>query len=236
MADRPAHALSRSSFARVGQRLERLVLLTGLFLMVLLGSLPTQAENNNGQGDGTGGGTPGPYFSDEAIGTLPTFWTEEEFVVFTGPLGQTMMNLQKGQVFEAYVPVNQAKALFVSASGQGYALIGPAGPGMLRVRIYGNVQIGLDPKLLAAPKVVTQLHFGLDYLFGSAQLHKNGIASAPFALQSTGGIVDLGLKSYAQGKIGAALTHCRAFAPNGKQSVARSMVKNGLVCIFQGQN
>jgi hypothetical protein len=227
-----------SSLTLSAHLLKRWLCLAGVLLALVCGGLPSQAQNNNGAGDGPGGGSgsPGPVFSDEAIGTLPTYWSDEEYPTFSGASGPEMNGLLKGQLFEAIVPATKVQALFVSATGQGYALIGPATPGMSRVRIYGNVHIGLDAKQLAKQNVTTKLRFGSDFVLGTAQLYKQGQAGQSIPLLAPGTSVDLGLKAVAQGKYGASLTQCRAAAPTGKLAIARTEMKNGVIRIHQGQN
>lgn len=206
--------------------------LVALLLLVGLSS-PSFAQNDNTTGEGAAGGPPpGPMFFDEAIGTLPTYWAEEEFVYFPGPAGAVLMALQKGQSFEALVPVQWVKPLFKSASGLGFALVNPAGPGMLRVRIFGAVQLGLDASVMASAKIQTQLRFGLDFMFGHAQVFKNGQAGQPFALLSTAGLVDLGLLPLAQGKLQLHGIGCRAWNPKNQQAKARVMLQNGIVRVL----
>jgi hypothetical protein len=218
--------LSHTSRHPWSRLLATLVLLVGLCSSAF-------AQSDNTTGDGAASGPPpGPMFADEAIGTLPTYWTEQEFVYFPGPVGAVLMAIQKGQSFEAVVPVQLVKPLFKKASGLGFAFVGPTSPGMVRVRIFGAVELQLDTAVMAGAKIKTQIRYGIDYLFGQAQVFKNGQAGQPFTLLSTAGVVDLGLLPIAQGKLPLSGIGCRAWTLKDQQARVRVMLQSGVIRVL----
>ncbi len=106
-----------------------------------------------------------PLIADEAIGTLPTYWTDEEFPLFSTNGQDSKTQLLGGLSTEFFVPVGLEQTLIEAAAGNGLALVGPGdwtsdGQQRTRVRIFGNVRLRLDEALASLPSVSTSLDLG----------------------------------------------------------------------------
>lgn len=104
-----------------------------------------------------------PLAADEMIGTLPTYWSEDEFPIFTANAMDPFSEMFGGLSFECYVHEDSVQDLFQLASGYGFAVIGPGGVDTYRVRVFGNIRLELDEALASTSAVDLSLHLGSNY-------------------------------------------------------------------------
>ena len=136
----------------------------------------------------------------EAIGTLPTYWSEDELPNF-GFVGESEYDeMLKGMATELFVPTGLEQVLIEHAAGDGLALIGPGGWGDLgqpltRVRIFGSVRVRLNESLANDPAVSINLAFGENY--ADAWLSTSLDAGLPhfYPVSGLGHQLELGLSS-----------------------------------------
>lgn len=139
-------------------------LLLGLPLLAgsALAAAPSDLET-----EGSDGFQP-PLAADEAIGTLPTYWTDEELPQFSANGQDAHTQMLSGLSTEFFIPVGLEQDLIEAAVGNGLALVGPGdwtsqGQERVRVRIYGKVRLRMDEVLASDPAVLISLHLGSSF-------------------------------------------------------------------------
>ena len=112
-----------------------------------------------------GDGYQPPLAADEMIGTLPTYWTEEELPKFTTNDQDPKTQKMSGLSTEFLVPSGLEQTLIEAAVGDGFALVGPGdwttdGQERVRIRIFGSVRLRMNKALAGDSSVETSLNLG----------------------------------------------------------------------------
>lgn len=149
-----------------------------------LGCCLLAASTSARAGDASGTGTP---FAAEVIGTLPSFWVEDDLSLVGMPTPE-MTQMQRDLHMETFVPAGSISELVADADGDGYVLLStpPEFDGVVRMRFYGDVQVRFDRDLVGDLQIPLKLAFGEGNQGGAGLIAVDSIGTSPFLLASAG--------------------------------------------------
>ena len=197
---------------------------------------PAPSDGSEG-GSPSGESTPGPTLADEAIGTLPTYESDDEDIQFSVQSNHAFDLLQQNLSLEVYAPEYHVEALFEQAAGFGFAVVGdggvtPLGVPLARVRVFGSVRVNLNEALASLPDVALSLHFGSKYDAAMCTSAFGNDIPKLFSVLATGPDlgVDLSVPSV-KAKFAADFFHLEAIEAGGHQGDLWMKVASGQVRI-----
>ncbi len=200
------------------------------------GAEAVSSRNSDGPQGGNGAGL---LAANEAIGTLPTWWVEDDAVLPLSFLA-VMYDAYSSQVsFEAYVAEDQVQNLFVDAGGAGFALLNYTGAWVgnqpqIRVRVFGHVTVALNLAAAGAPGVSTVSRIGSAFDNGWVQWATGIKISSLMPVWSVGGGVALDLQTpKGLGMLDAGALSLSCFSPSGDTAGATATKFGGIVFYSQ---
>ncbi|MEO0652425.1 MAG: hypothetical protein AAFZ65_17255, partial [Planctomycetota bacterium] len=135
----------------------------------------------------------GVQMSTEVIGTLPTFWVEDEIGLTHMPNPEHTPMLHDLHV-ETFVPcedtqlLTELKELVTHADGNGFVVLSApeAFDGVVRARFYGDVSVRMDRTMVTDLGLPMRLEFGGGNAGGLGLIEVDSVAAAPFQLDALG--------------------------------------------------
>lgn len=138
--------------------------------------------------------------ANETIGTLPTWWVEDDVILPASEIGQ-LFEIYSSQVsFQAFVPEDEVHNVITDGYGSGFALLNHSGvfsggQELIRVRVYGQIGLTLDLAAAGAAGVSTAAKIGSAFENGWVQWATSSNISSLMPVSSVGDTVVLDLQT-----------------------------------------